>query len=97
MPYCFKVSITGIARSPRFVSPYSVRGGTTGYIVRVIRPCFSNSRNVAASCRSLMSGMPIFGAGDDVVKVFNCTGWENLADPRYGNDAADMFMAGGSA
>lgn len=36
-------------------------------------------------------------AGGDVVKVFNCTGWENLADTRYGNDAADMFMAGGSA
>jgi 8-hydroxy-5-deazaflavin:NADPH oxidoreductase len=36
-------------------------------------------------------------AGADAVKVFNCTGWENLADPRYGNEVADMFMAGGSA
>ncbi len=36
-------------------------------------------------------------AGGDVVKVFNCTGWENLADVRYGNMLADMFMAGGSA
>lgn len=36
-------------------------------------------------------------AGGDVVKVFNCTGWENLADPRYGDQLADMFMAGGSA
>ncbi|MBK7944625.1 MAG: NAD(P)-binding domain-containing protein [Flavobacteriales bacterium] len=36
-------------------------------------------------------------AGADAVKVFNCTGWENLADTRYGNDAVDMFMAGGSA
>ena len=35
-------------------------------------------------------------AGGDVVKVFNCTGWENLADPRYGSEVADMFMAGGS-
>lgn len=35
-------------------------------------------------------------AGGDVVKVFNCTGWENLADVRYGDQAADMFMAGGS-
>lgn len=35
--------------------------------------------------------------GADVVKVFNCTGWENLADPRYGAEVADMFMAGGSA
>ncbi len=36
-------------------------------------------------------------AGADAVKVFNCTGWENLADQRYGNELADMFMAGGSA
>ncbi|MGV3636984.1 MAG: hypothetical protein ACO1NQ_04980, partial [Flavobacteriales bacterium] len=34
--------------------------------------------------------------GGDVVKVFNCTGWENLADVRYGDQVADMFMAGGS-
>lgn len=35
-------------------------------------------------------------AGADAVKVFNCTGWENLADVRYGDQVADMFMAGGS-
>jgi predicted dinucleotide-binding enzyme len=35
-------------------------------------------------------------AGGDTVKVFNCTGWENLADVRYGDQVADMFMAGGS-
>jgi len=34
--------------------------------------------------------------GADAVKVFNCTGWENLADVRYGDQEADMFMAGGS-
>jgi predicted dinucleotide-binding enzyme len=32
----------------------------------------------------------------DAVKVFNCTGWENLADVRYDDQVADMFMAGGS-
>jgi predicted dinucleotide-binding enzyme len=36
-------------------------------------------------------------AGADAVKVFNCTGWENLADVRYGDQVADMFMAGGTA
>ncbi|MCB0812678.1 MAG: NAD(P)-binding domain-containing protein [Flavobacteriales bacterium] len=35
-------------------------------------------------------------SGADAVKVFNCTGWENLADVRYGDQVADMFMAGGS-
>jgi len=34
--------------------------------------------------------------GADVVKAFNCTGWENLADPQYGETVADMFMAGGT-
>ncbi len=34
--------------------------------------------------------------GADAVKVFNSTGWENLADVRYGDQVADMFMAGGS-
>lgn len=34
--------------------------------------------------------------GADVVKAFNCTGWENLADPVYPDGVADMLMAGGS-
>jgi predicted dinucleotide-binding enzyme len=30
----------------------------------------------------------------NVVKAFNCTGFENMADPNYGDTAADMFIAG---
>lgn len=33
----------------------------------------------------------------DVVKCFNTTGFENMLDPRYGNQTADMFVAGDSA
>ena len=33
----------------------------------------------------------------EVVKCFNSTGYENIRNPRYGDDAADMFMAGDSA
>lgn len=33
----------------------------------------------------------------DVVKCFNSTGFENMLDPRYGDLAADMFVAGDSA
>ena len=33
----------------------------------------------------------------DVVKAFNTTGFENMADPVYGDTTADMFMAGDSA
>lgn len=32
----------------------------------------------------------------NVVKCFNSTGFENMADPKYGNTSADMFMAGSS-
>jgi 8-hydroxy-5-deazaflavin:NADPH oxidoreductase len=33
----------------------------------------------------------------DLVKCFNSTGFENLADPDYGSIKLDMFMAGDSA
>lgn len=33
----------------------------------------------------------------DVVKCFNSTGFENMADPRYGEVSADMFVAGSSS
>lgn len=33
---------------------------------------------------------------DRVVKAFNTTGFENMADPDYGDHALDMFMAGDS-
>ncbi len=33
---------------------------------------------------------------EDVVKCFNSTGFENMANPRYGDLKLDMFMAGAS-
>lgn len=32
----------------------------------------------------------------EVVKCFNSTGFENMLDPKYGDDGIDMFMAGDS-
>jgi len=32
----------------------------------------------------------------NVTKCFNSTGFENMADPKYGNTSVDMFMAGSS-
>ena len=32
----------------------------------------------------------------DVAKAFNTTGFENMADPQYGSQAADLFVAGDS-
>lgn len=36
------------------------------------------------------------GNTTDVVKCFNCTGFDNMANPRYGDEKADMFIAGDS-
>ena len=36
-------------------------------------------------------------SGAEVVKAFNTTGFENMADPVYGDTTADMFVAGDSA
>jgi 8-hydroxy-5-deazaflavin:NADPH oxidoreductase len=33
----------------------------------------------------------------ELVKCFNTTGFENMANPLYGNEAIDMFMAGSSS
>lgn len=32
-------------------------------------------------------------SNDKVVKCFNTTGFENMVDPKYGNESADMFVA----
>lgn len=32
----------------------------------------------------------------EIVKCFNSTGFENMLNPKYGNEAIDMFMAGDS-
>ena len=33
---------------------------------------------------------------NNIVKCFNSTGYENMSNTKYGNEYADMFMAGGS-
>ncbi len=35
--------------------------------------------------------------GVKLVKCFNTTGFENMANPKYGEESADMFMAGDDA
>ena len=34
---------------------------------------------------------------ENIVKCFNSTGFENMSNPKYGNTAIDMFVAGNSA
>lgn len=57
---------------------------------------------LASDLRSMSVGNTISGAekvaewtnSKKVVKAFNTTGWENMLDPRFGNDNATMFAAG---
>ena len=55
-----------------------------------------DATNMAGPLGSAPGFEALHKAGADAVKVFSCTGWENLADVRYGDQVADMFMAGGS-
>jgi hypothetical protein len=36
----------------------------------------------------------VWAKGAQVVKSFNSTGWENMANPRYGDQVATMFLCG---
>lgn len=55
-----------------------------------------DATNMAGPLGTALGFEALRTAGADAVKVFNCTGWENLANVRYGDQVADMFMAGGS-
>lgn len=39
----------------------------------------------------------VWFAGARVIKIFNSIGWESMANPRYGTEAATMFYAGDDA
>lgn len=39
----------------------------------------------------------VWFAGARVVKIFNSIGWESMANPQYGTEAATMFYAGDDA
>jgi predicted dinucleotide-binding enzyme len=38
-----------------------------------------------------------WAAGAKVVKAFNTTGWPNMANPKYGDQSATMFICGDDA
>lgn len=43
-----------------------------------------------------MAALKALTGATDVAKAFNTTGFENMADPQYGSQAADLFVAGDS-
>lgn len=53
-------------------------------------------RTQAGEFASTAEALRAWTTGAEVVKCFNATGWENMADPNYGGVAIDLFMAGDS-
>ncbi|NUM70815.1 MAG: NAD(P)-binding domain-containing protein [Ignavibacteriaceae bacterium] len=47
--------------------------------------------------KTAFEGIKAVTGCENVVKCFNTTGFENMANPRYGDIGIDMFMAGSSA
>lgn len=47
--------------------------------------------------KTAFEGIKAVTGCENVVKCFNTTGFENMANPRYGDIGIDMFMAGNSA
>ncbi len=63
---------------------------------KIILDAMNSVREKAGEFASTAEALRVWTRGADVVKCFNSTGWENMADPHYGDLAADMFMAGNS-
>lgn len=69
-------------------------GDTTG---KVIIDTMNTVRGMGpAGFRNTTDAILANTATHDVVKCFNTTGFENLLNPQYGEQAADMFVAGDS-
>lgn len=47
--------------------------------------------------KTAFEGIKAVTGCENIVKCFNTTGFENMANPRYGDIGIDMFMAGSSA
>lgn len=64
---------------------------------QVILDAMNSIREKAGEFASTAEALRACTTGAEVVKCFNSTGWENMADPNYDGVTADMFMAGSSA
>lgn len=47
--------------------------------------------------KTAFEGIKALTGCENIVKCFNTTGFENMANPRYGDIGIDMFMAGNSS
>lgn len=76
-------------------------------VLDVAKQCGNLSGKVVIDATNTVSQKPVPYANaseafkaltkcDDIAKCFNSTGFENMEDPRYGEVAADMFIAGDS-
>jgi len=68
-------------------------GDTQGkVIIDTMNSVFAKAEGFDSTFRALQAWTQA-----EVVKCFNSTGFENMLNPRYGDQAVEMFMAGSSA
>ncbi len=64
---------------------------------KIIVDAMNTIREKAGEFASTAEALRAWTNCPNVVKCFNSTGWETMADPLYDGVAVDMFMAGSSA
>lgn len=80
-------------------TPPATRGiaGQLGNVSgKIILDAMNSARSKADEFGSTAEALRAWTVGAEIVKCFNSTGWENMADPHYAGVPVDMFMAGSS-
>lgn len=63
---------------------------------KIIIDCMNSVRTKAGDFASTAEALRAWTGSGDVVKCFNCVGFNVMENPRFGETRADMFMAGNS-
>lgn len=63
---------------------------------RIIIDAMNSVRSKAGEFASTAEALRVWTGSQNVVKCFNSTGFNIMANPNFNNTAADMFMAGNS-
>ena len=83
-----------IAASPAAVGEIAKQLGDV--IDKVIIDAMNSISSKPAGFNNTFEALQSLTNCKNVTKCFNSTGFENMANPKYGNTSADMFMAGSS-
>jgi 8-hydroxy-5-deazaflavin:NADPH oxidoreductase len=64
---------------------------------KIILDAMNSVQTRAGEYASTAEALRAWTGSPDVIKCFNCVGYNVMANPAFGGTAADMFMAGSSA